>query len=74
MTLHPYTQLDVNAEHCQLQERFAIFLFDKTSDLEHVDEARNELFCQNAKSNCFAEMLTNIRGTNAATLDALMQN
>jgi len=51
MTHYLYTQLDVNTEHCQLLERFTIFLFDKTSDLEHVDEARKELFRRKAKSN-----------------------
>jgi len=64
MTLHPSTPPDVNAEHCQLLEPFTILLYDKTSDLEPVDEARKELFCRKAKS------MENL----PPTLDALMQH
>ena len=44
MALHPYTEVEVGAQHFQLLERFTVILNDKTSDLQHVDEAR-KLFC-----------------------------
>ncbi len=50
MVLHPYTEIDVDAEHFQLLERLTIVMYDKTSSLECVDEARNEIFCQKEKT------------------------
>ena len=43
--MHPYAELKVDSEHFQLLEHF-----DKTSDLQHVNEARQEMFCQKEKS------------------------
>ena len=50
MALHPYAEIDVGTENFQLLERFTVILYDKTSDLQHVDEARKELFCQKEKT------------------------
>ena len=50
MALHPYTEIDVDAEHFQLLERLTIVMYDKTSSLECVDEARKEIFCQKGKT------------------------
>ncbi len=36
MALHPYTKVDVDAEHFQLLEYFTVIPYDKTSDLENV--------------------------------------
>ena len=41
---------EVDDEHFQLLERFNIILYDKASDLQHIDEARKELFCQKGKT------------------------
>ena len=49
MALHPYAEIDVGTENFQLLERFTVILYDKTSDLQHVDEAR-KLFCQKEKT------------------------
>ena len=50
MASHSYTELKVEAQHFELLERFTVILYDKTSDLEHVDEARTELFCRKGKT------------------------
>jgi len=50
MTCHPYAELNVNTPHFHLQEHFNIILYDKTSDLQHVNEARQQLFCQKEKA------------------------
>ena len=34
MALHPFAEVDANAQHFQLLERFAIVLYNKTSDLQ----------------------------------------
>ena len=49
MALHPFTEVDADAQHFQLLEHFTVVLYDKTSDLQDVDEARKELFCQKGK-------------------------
>ena len=64
MALHPYAELKVDSEHFQLLEHFTIIVYDKTSDLQHVNEARQEMFCQKEKS---MERLP-------PTQDALMQH
>ena len=43
MALHPYAELNV---HFQLLEHFTIIVYDKTSDLQYVNEARQEMFRQ----------------------------
>ena len=50
MALHPHTKVDVDAEYFQLLEHFTIVMYDKTSSLERVDEARKEFFCQKGKT------------------------
>ena len=64
MAVHPYAELKVDSEHFQLLEHFTIIVYDKTSDLQHVNEARQEMFCQKEKS---MERLP-------PTQDALMQH
>ena len=49
MALHLFTEVDADAQHFQLLEHFTVVLYDKTSDLQDVDEARKELFCQKGK-------------------------
>ena len=46
MALNPYTVAAVGAQHFQLLK----ILYNKASDLEHVNEARKELFCQKGKT------------------------
>ena len=50
IALHPFTEVDVDSQHFQQLERFAVLVYDKTSDLQHVDEARKELFCHKGKT------------------------
>ena len=50
MALHPYAELNVDNAHFQLLEHFTVIVYDKTSDLQHVNEARQEMFCQKEKS------------------------
>ena len=50
MALNPYAQLSVDAQHFRQLEYFTVILYDKTSHLENVDEARKELFCQKNKT------------------------
>lgn len=47
---NPYAEIDADAVHFQLLERFTVILYDKTSDLQSVDEARKELFCLKEKT------------------------
>ena len=49
MALHPFTEVDADAQHFQLLEHFTAVLYDMTSYLQDVDEARKELFCQKGK-------------------------
>ena len=49
MAFHPYIEMDVDAQHFQLLEYFTAILYDKTSDLQHMYEAREELFCRKGK-------------------------
>ena len=50
MAAHPFTQVGVDNEHFQMLERFTIILYDKASELLHVDEARRALL-QEGKDN-----------------------
>ena len=43
---HPHIPITTHCEHFKLLERFCVILYDKTSSLQSVDEARKELFCQ----------------------------
>ncbi len=49
MAGHPHIPITVEAQNFQLLERFSVILYDKTSSLESVNEARRELFCQKNK-------------------------
>ena len=64
MALNPYTKVDADVPHFQLLEHFTVILYDKTSDLEHVDEARKALYCQKGKT----------MDTIPPTQDALLQH
>ncbi len=46
ISLRLYTAVEVDAQDFQLLECFSVVLYDKASDLEHVDEVRKELVCQ----------------------------
>jgi len=50
MALHPYIKLEIEDKNFKLLERFTIILYDKSSDIENVNEARKELFCQKNKT------------------------
>ena len=50
MALCPNTEVDAGAQHFQLLEHLTIILYNKTSDLEYVNEAKKELFYQKGKS------------------------
>jgi len=41
--------VELNSHHFKLLERFTVVLYDKTSHLNSVDEARRELFCHRDK-------------------------
>lgn len=45
-----FTQVDIKSPFFLLLERFTILLYDKTSVLESVNEARLDLFCKRNKS------------------------
>ena len=47
IALNPYLELDIDL---RLLERYAVVLYDKTSELDSVDVARMELFCHGNKS------------------------
>ena len=61
MALHP----EVDDEHFKLLESFNIISYDKANDLQHIDEARKELFYQKGEDN--GETPTSIQ-------DALLQH
>jgi len=44
-----FVATEVNSHHFKLLEHFTVFLYDKTSQLSSVDEARRELFCHRDK-------------------------
>ncbi|KAG0721701.1 hypothetical protein GWK47_045906 [Chionoecetes opilio] len=43
---HPHAQITVDCQEFQMLERFTVVIYDKTSPLVSVNEARKELFCQ----------------------------
>ncbi|KAG0693353.1 hypothetical protein GWK47_027542 [Chionoecetes opilio] len=43
---HPHAQITVDCQEFQMRERFTVVIYDKTSPLVSVNEARKELFCQ----------------------------
>lgn len=50
MALNPYASLVLDFPHFKLLERFTIVLYNKMRNLEGIDEARMELFCQRSRS------------------------
>jgi hypothetical protein len=47
---NPFTMVNFDSDHFQTLERFVVILYDKTSAIEVVNEARMELFCHKARS------------------------
>ena len=50
MALNPFAKIDIHTSHFKVLEHFTVILYDKTSDLEHVNEARKVLFCQKERT------------------------
>ena len=50
IALHPYANIKIYAPHFQLLERFTVILYDRASELLHVNEARKDQFCQKCKT------------------------
>ena len=50
ITKKPFTAIEVGSEHFKSLERFTVVLYDKTSQLSYVNQARRQLFCQRDKS------------------------
>ena len=46
MASNPHVPLNIESEEFKLLECFCVIIYDKTSNLEYVNEARRELFCQ----------------------------
>ena len=46
MADHPFAAVETNYPIFSQLERFTVVLYDKTSVLETVNEARQELFCK----------------------------
>ena len=47
---HPFQCLDIDSEHFKNIERYVVVLYDKTSSLSFVNEAREGLFCHKSRS------------------------
>ena len=47
---NPFYQVDLKSPYFQLLEHFTVIVYDKTSALKSVNEARKELFCKRNKS------------------------
>ena len=62
MALNPYVQLNNDSQYFQTLAHFTVLLYNKTSGLENVDEARMELFCRGNKT------MEKIQPTKAALL------
>ena len=46
LAANPFQHLECNSGHFQKIERLTVVLYDKTSSLSLVNEAREELFCR----------------------------
>ena len=64
MTSNLLTPLTIKSKHFKLLEHFCVVIIDKTSNLESVNEAERELFCQ--KNRTMETILS--------TQDALLQH
>lgn len=47
---HPFEHLSADSPHFQKIERLTVIMYDRTSPMNSVKEAREELFCQNNRS------------------------
>ena len=47
---HPHSPLTINSPQFKLVERYTVVIYDKSSSLEHVNEARRELYCKNNRT------------------------
>jgi len=47
---HPFEYLNIDSIYFQKIERFTVILYDKTSPLSSVNEARKDLFCRKSWS------------------------
>ena len=47
---HPHAPLTIECEHFRLLECFCVVIYDKTSNLESVNQARKDLFCQKSRT------------------------
>ena len=64
ISLQPFENFDAATSHFRMLERYTVLLYNKSSTLEDVNEARMELFCRENKS------MENIPPTS----DALLQH
>ena len=64
MASHPHTPVTIEWEHFKLLKRFCVVIYDKTSNLEFINDARKEPFCQRNRTT---EMIP-------PTQDALLQH
>ena len=49
MASHPFTPITVQSQNFKTLEHFTVIIYDKTSTLIAVNDARRELFCQRNK-------------------------
>ena len=56
MATHPHAPITVDDKRFQLLERYTAILYDKTSELASVSEARRELFCRTEQWNIFHQL------------------
>lgn len=50
IALHPFATVSIDSQQFQLLERFTVIVYDKTSELQLVNELRQELFCRKEKT------------------------
>ena len=50
LSTHPFQQLDEDSEHFRNLERLVIIMYDKSSPLDSVNEARMNLFCKHSRA------------------------
>ena len=50
MTENAFDEVSLTSSHFLLLQRFTVLLYDKTSNLESVNEARLDLFCKKSRS------------------------
>ena len=50
LSTHPFQQLDENSEHFRNLEWLVIVMYDKSSPLDSINEARMNLFCKHSRA------------------------